>query len=193
MIESGELERLGSHENIRVNVRILTTTNCDLKGKVQSGLFRSDLFYRLNAIPISLPPLRDRDDDAVVLAHYFLKRYIKTHGKSVKEFSAEALQLLRSYPWPGNVRELEHTIENAVLLSPDGRITACDLQLRDPNSESPDMTLEEMRLSLIKKCLVRNRGNVSKSARQLGLSRKGLVYVLNKHGIKASAFRPQNT
>jgi len=193
VIESGELERLGTRRSTKADVRILATTNCNLKARVDSGRFRSDLFYRLNVIRISLPALRDRDDDAVVIAHYFLRRYVNAHGKSVQEFSPGALQLLRSYSWPGNVRKLEHTIEKAVLLSRDGRIGADDIRLSDSQPRNLSRKPTDSEMLILENRLRANRGNVSKTAREFGLSRKGLVYILKKRGIDASVFRTKSS
>jgi transcriptional regulator with GAF, ATPase, and Fis domain len=192
VVETGELERLGCRRSVKVDVRVVATTNCDLGARVRSGRFRSDLFYRLNVVPISLPPLRDRNEDIIVLAYCFLNRYTGLHQKDVQEFSPRAIELMRAYPWPGNVRELQHTIERAVLLSENGRISAVDICLPqvEPCRLSRKPTNSEM--LLLRARLRTNKGNVSKTAREFGLSRKGLTYILEKGGIKASVFRVES-
>lgn len=193
VLETGELQRLGGRSNIKVDVRIIATTNSDLRARVESGLFRSDLFYRLNVISISLPPLRHRRDDVIVLASYFLNRFVKEHRRGIQKSSPRALQLLRSYSWPGNVRELEHVIERAILLSRDGRISANDIRLSQfqPRTLSRKPTDSEM--LMLRTRLRANKGNVSKTAREFGLSRKGLMYILEKRGIDPARFRSQRT
>jgi len=121
VLQEREFERVGGTKTIKVNVRILATSNRDLNQVVANGEFRQDLYYRLNVFPINVPPLRERPDDITLLAETFLQRFARKHGMKLPGFSDSALQLLRSYPWPGNVRELQNTIERAVILSENGR------------------------------------------------------------------------
>ncbi len=116
--------RLGGMETIKVDVRIVAATNCDLREMVSDGRFREDLYYRLHVISISLPPLRERKDDIPMLAQHFLEKYTRENGKTGVELTAEAIDLLTDYDWPGNVRELENVIERAVVLTPGARIGA---------------------------------------------------------------------
>ncbi|HEX6961971.1 MAG TPA: sigma 54-interacting transcriptional regulator, partial [Lacipirellula sp.] len=116
--------RLGGMETIKVDVRIIAATNCDLRQMVEEGRFREDLFYRLHVINIYLPPLRERKDDIPLLAHHFLEKYSQENGKEGLELTAEALDLMMAYDWPGNVRELENVMERAVVLSSGSRIGA---------------------------------------------------------------------
>jgi DNA-binding NtrC family response regulator len=121
VLQEREFERVGGTKTIKVNVRILATSNRDLNQVVASGEFRQDLYYRLNVFPVYVPPLRERVDDAIVLAETFLQRFAKKHGMKLPGFSEGALEIMRGYPWPGNVRELQNTIERAVILSETGR------------------------------------------------------------------------
>ncbi|MBX3187056.1 MAG: sigma-54-dependent Fis family transcriptional regulator [Labilithrix sp.] len=116
-LQSGEVKAVGSDETSTVDVRVIAATNSDLKAEIARGNFRSDLYYRLNVITISIPPLRDRGDDVLLLAHHFLQMHAAATGRSVKRVSDEAALLLERYDWPGNVRELEHAIERAVVLA----------------------------------------------------------------------------
>ena len=121
VLQEREFERVGGTKTIKVNVRILATSNRDLMHFVEKGLFRSDLFYRLNVFPVHVPPLRERHDDILLLADAFLRRFARKHGIKVPGFSDTAAKAIMTYPWPGNVRELQNTIERAVILSEDGR------------------------------------------------------------------------
>ena len=136
VLQEKEIERLGGTLRQKVNVRIIATTNRDLKDEVKKGTFREDLFYRLNVINIELPPLRKRKEDILSIANFFAKKYSEINGKPIKEFTKETERTLLSYNWPGNVRELEHTIERAVILSKDKWITPKDLFLHGITYES---------------------------------------------------------
>jgi DNA-binding NtrC family response regulator len=130
VLQEREFERVGGTKTIKVNVRILATSNRDLTHFMERGLFRSDLYYRLNVFPIAVPPLRDRPDDIDVFSENFLRRFSRKHGLRLPGFSDHATAALRAYPWPGNVRELQNTIERAVILSEDHRpVTSAALSL----------------------------------------------------------------
>jgi len=130
VLQEREFERVGGSKTIKVNVRILATSNRDLQQFVSRGLFRSDLYYRLNVFPVEVPPLRERSDDVEPLAEAFLRRFARKHGVKLVGFTDHALAALRQYPWPGNVRELQNTIERAVILSEDHQsVTAAALNL----------------------------------------------------------------
>jgi DNA-binding NtrC family response regulator len=193
VLETGEFERVGSSRTLRVNVRIISATNTDLQKAVAEGRFREDLLYRLNTIPIHLPPLRERHADIQLLAEHFLQTHLKRYGKRIDGFLPQALDALRQYPWPGNVRELDHAIERAVLLADDGRIRVSDLGLLstaapgDPSAlNAPsldDMSLEEVEKYLIQRTLKRNGGNATKTAEDLGLSRSAFYRRLQRFGL----------
>src|SRR5271163_1344940 len=188
VLETGELERVGSSRTVRVNARVLSATNADVAVEISSGRFREDLLYRLNTIEIHVPPLRERKEDIPLLAMHFLTRYSGRYGKRVKSFDATAMQALLEHAWPGNVRELDHTVERAVLLAPDDSVRASHLGLRAPSGAggSPrleELSLEEVERVLIQKALARFSGNVSQAAAALGLSRSGLYRRLQKYGL----------
>jgi DNA-binding NtrC family response regulator len=188
ILEAGELERVGSSTTRRVDVRVLAATNADVTAEAAAGRFRQDLLFRLNTIEIHLPPLRERREDILLLAHHFLRGYAQRYRKSLSGFDPAATQVLREHPWPGNVRELDHAIERGVLLSTSPLVHAADLGLRAPTSAgSPrleEMSLDEVERHLIQRTLARNDSNVSQAAKALGLSRSALYRRLQKYGLE---------
>jgi len=188
ILEAGELERVGSSTARRVDVRVLAATNADVTTEAAAGRFRQDLLFRLNTIEIHLPPLRERREDILLLAHHFLRGYAQRYRKSLSGFDPAATQVLREHPWPGNVRELDHAIERGVLLSTSPLVHAADLGLRAPApAGSPrleEMSLDEVERHLIQRTLARNDSNVSQAAKALGLSRSALYRRLQKYGLE---------
>jgi DNA-binding NtrC family response regulator len=186
VLETGELERVGSSRTRKVDVRVISATNADLHAESSSGKFREDLLFRLNTIEIHLPPLRERREDIPPLSMHFLAQYSKRYRKTISGFEPSAMQVMLDYAWPGNVRELDHSIERGVLMSQGNTIRASDLSLRPPR-ETPhkleDMSLEDVEAFLIKKALSRYTGNVSQAAEALGLSRSALYRRLEKYGL----------
>jgi len=192
VLQTGELERVGSSKTRRVNVRILSATNADLSQEVASGHFREDLLFRINTVEIHLPPLRDRREDIPLLATHFLHPNAQRYQKLVTGFDTAAMQALLAHSWPGNVRELDHVVERAVLMSQGTQITPADLGLR-PAREAParleDMSLEDVECFLIQKALARFDGNVSRAADALGLSRSALYRRLERYGLRVSSVK----
>ena len=187
VLQMGEFQRVGSSKTRRVDVRVISATNVDIRQEVAEGRFREDLLYRLNTVEIHLPPLRDRPEDVPALALHFLKRESGKYGKKkLTGFDREALSALMEHPWPGNIRELEHTMERAVLMALGPQIHADDLGLRgrgDGAARLEEMTLEEAEKYLIQKALSRYQSNVSRAADALGLSRSALYRRLQYYGI----------
>ena len=185
VLESGEVERVGSSRVRKVDVRVLSATNADLSQECAEGRFRPDLLFRLNTVEIHLPPLRERREDIPALAGYFLARYATRYRKEIEGFDATALPALLDHLWPGNVRELEHAIERAVLMSRGHRIQAGDLNLQTakPADVIDEMSLEAVESILIRKALARHGRNVSQAAEALGLSRGALYRRMEKYGI----------
>jgi len=187
ILETGELERVGSSRTRRVDVRVLSATNADLKAETEAGRFRPDLLFRLNTIEIHLPPLRDRREDIPLLARHFLGIYSRRYRKNLTGFDAAASQLLTEYSWPGNVRELDHAVERGVLMAQPPLVAAADLGLRPARGGAAgkleDMSLEEMEAFLIRKALTRHNNNVSHAADALGLSRSALYRRMQRYGI----------
>jgi DNA-binding NtrC family response regulator len=205
VLQDGEVERLGDHRTRRVNVRLVAATNRDLQQLVREGRFRSDLYYRLNAYQIRIPPLRERREDIRPLANRFLEKYQVLHGKKLAGFTDKAKRALLSYGWPGNIRELRHTIERGVILAPhNGRVEIDHLftSWEDPAAReigldsrggldhpehgacralceaalSGAATLEQIEQLMLDAAVSRARGNLSSAARMLGLTRPQLAY-----------------
>ncbi len=187
VLETGEMERVGSSRTIRVDVRVVAATNSDLAGEVDAGRFRQDLFFRLNTIEIHLPALRERREDIPLLAEHFLARSATRYRKSIRGFEPPAMAALLGHRWPGNVRELEHAVERAVLMSGGEQIRVGDLGLRaaptSGSSSLDDLSLEEVERALIQKAMDRFGGNVSHAAEALGLSRGALYRRFKRHGL----------
>ncbi len=184
VLETGQFERVGSSKTQRVNVRIFSATNADLKEEVGAGRFRQDLLFRLNTVEICLPPLRDRRKDIPLLALHFLDRHARHYRKHLTGFEDAAMQTLLNHPWPGNIRELDHAVERAVLMAKGDPLKSDDLGLRAEQGfvqRLEDMSLEEVESFLIQKALSRCEGNVSRAADLLGLSRSALYRRLEKH------------
>ncbi|HET9741127.1 MAG TPA: sigma-54 dependent transcriptional regulator [Terriglobales bacterium] len=186
VLETGEMERVGSSKTKNVDVRVLSATNADLKAECSKGTFRPDLLFRLNTIEVHLPPLRERREDVPLLAQHFLKNYSQRYRKPVNRFDAAAMQKMLEYFWPGNVRELDHSVERAVLLAQNDSIRTSDLGLsekRESTSSMEEMSLEEVESLLIRKTLARYSGNISHAAEALGLSRSALYRRIQKYGL----------
>jgi DNA-binding NtrC family response regulator len=187
VLETGELERVGSSRTQSVDVRVLSATNAELRQECADGRFREDLLFRLNTVEIHLPPLRERREDIPALAGHFLARHAGRYRRAIQGLEPAALQMMLQYGWPGNVRELDHTIERAVLMARGERIDAADLALhsqsRPGTSNLDDMSLEAVEAILIRKALARVGGNVSHAADALGLSRGALYRRIEKYGL----------
>ncbi len=186
VLETGELERVGSSQTRRVDVRVLCATNARLDEEAKAGNFREDLLFRINTVEIHLPALRDRREDIPLLAAHFLNRNRARYRKQVIGFAPAAMQQLMQYPWPGNVRELEHTVERAVLLSRGEEIEAANLAIstsRAAATSFENMSIDEVESLLIRKVLRRCDGNISQAAEALGLSRAALYRRIEKYGI----------
>jgi DNA-binding NtrC family response regulator len=192
VLESGELQRVGGRETIRVDVRVVAATNRDLRAEVRAGRFREDLFYRLNVFHIPVPPLRERRADIPLLVEHFIGRYAERYNRSATSLSPEALAALTEHDWPGNVRELEHTIERAVLLCSGERIEAVQLPEREhapsededsdvlPTGQTLPDALQTLERNLIVTALRLEKGVQARAARRLGISRSNLNYRIQK-------------
>jgi DNA-binding NtrC family response regulator len=186
VIETGDFERVGSSKTLHANVRIISATNANLDSELAAGRFRQDLLFRLNTIEVTLPPLRDRRDDIILLANSFLRQHAENYRKQISGFDETARERLLQHRFPGNVRELDHIVERAVLMTQDRQISASDLGLTNGGGESrdlEDMSLEEVEAFLIKKALARNDGNARKAAEALGLSRSAFYRRLQQYGL----------
>ncbi|MEK6672003.1 MAG: sigma-54 dependent transcriptional regulator [Nitrospirota bacterium] len=189
-LDSGEFRRVGSNKTLKVDVRVIAATNKDLSGLIKSGEFREDLFYRLNVINITIPPLRERKEDITDLSAYFLKKYSRRTSKDINGFEQEVVDALGEYHWPGNVRELENVIERAVILCDSDRIGIDDISLpaaaASHGNEGADKSLEGIEKDYILKVLREANGNQSIASQILGIDRKTLYLKLKKYGIKTA-------
>ncbi len=185
------IERIGGREEIPVDVRIVCATHRDLREQIRAGLFREDLFYRLAEIVIDIPPLRDRDGDAVLLAHAFVQRYAKENGRGTLHLSEGALSAIESHRWPGNVRELENCLKRAVIMADGNSITAEDLGLDEGAEELAHLNLRQVREEAERRAVVRVLGrtnnNIARAAEILGVSRPSLYDMMNRYGLKREA------
>ena len=181
------IERVGGREQIEVDARVIAATNRDLKEAMKDGSFREDLYFRLGVITISLPPLRDRKGDVILLAKAFLESFTEENRKKLKGFTNQAIDAIEQYPWPGNVRELENRIKRAAIMAEGRKITPADLEMAVPQSKYENMGLKEARDMLEKEMLIRalsrNKNNLSKAALELGVSRPTLYDLLEKFEI----------
>jgi transcriptional regulator with PAS, ATPase and Fis domain len=190
VLERRVVRRLGSTKERPVLARFVAATNRDLNKMVEDGRFRADLYYRLNVLSIHLPPLRNREGDALLLAHHFVAQTERRYGLISHRFTPDAVQAILQYTWPGNVRELKHHISRTVLLSQSAEISSASLALphlpvvSDLHVGESNLTLEENEKKMIEHALQRTHGNVSEAARLLGITRMTIRYRMDKYGIR---------
>jgi two-component system response regulator AtoC len=186
VLEEKEFTRVGGNELIKVDVRVISATNKDMKKAVANGQFREDLYYRLNVVPIEVPPLRERKEDIPLLGQYFLKKFAVENQKEITGFSPEATNFLLNYEWPGNVRELENAIERAVILAKNSYIEVADLPQENPplaHSALAGKSLKEAERERILSVLNETGRNYSEAARILGISRATLHNKVKAYGL----------
>lgn len=190
-IQERTIERLGGPKEIAVDVRIICATHQNVQQLIDGGQFREDLYYRINEITVNIPPLREREGDAIVIATALLRRFSDENGKNIKGFSQEAAQLIENYQWPGNIRQLENKIKRAVIMAEENILTCGDLDL---NLDQGQVLEEEIPLNLkkvreiaetnaIKRALAYTNNHVSNTAKLLGVTRPTLYALFNKYGI----------
>lgn len=189
-LQEGTFERVGGQETLHVDTRVIAATNVDLKAAMDQSRFREDLYYRLGVLHIHLPPLRDRGEDALLMAMVFLQQAAATTCKPVRGFSAQAIDALRTHSWPGNVRELSNRVRRAVVMSEGEDITGQDLDLASEARHATD-SLDSLRVAhqrieteLLLKALTLHRGNMSRIARDLQVSRSTLYRKLRQYGLE---------
>ncbi len=181
VLQEREVRRIGENKVRKIDVRVIAATNRDLSADIKAGRFREDLYYRINVITISMPALRHRGNDIILLAQHFLDQYAARAKRQVAGFSQEAVESLLAHDWPGNVRELENTIERAVLLAKSEYLTPADLRLQNTASASSEMkTLADYERRLVERVLQEHDGNVTDAAKTLGVSRRWLHYRLKE-------------
>lgn len=185
------IERVGGRDEIPIDVRIICATHRDLKDRIREGLFREDLFYRLAEIVIEIPPLRERDGDAVLLAQAFVQRFSRENGRGVLHLSDDAVAAIEAHPWPGNVRELENCLKRAVIMADGKQISADDLGLESADADAEYLNLrhvrEEAERRAIVRVLARSNNNIARAAEILGVSRPSLYDMMNRFGLKKEA------
>ncbi|MBV5302881.1 MAG: sigma 54-interacting transcriptional regulator [Chlorobium sp.] len=198
IIQEKEFERVGGSKTIKVDVRVIAATNRNLEELIRNGLFREDLYYRLNIFPITVPPLRERKTDILLLADYFVEKYNKANHKGVRRISTTSIDMLMRYHWPGNVRELQNCMERAVILSEDNVIHGYHLpptlqtaeSSGTPYTGSLQQKLDSIEQEMIIEALKRTQGNMTRAAVQLGLSDRIMGLRIKKFNIDYRKFRP---
>lgn len=193
VLEQRQVTPVGKNESVAFDVRVISATNVSRRQLADENRFRQDLLFRLNTVELILPPLRERGDDIAEIADYYARLYSRKYHKKEKQFSAEARTAMRAYSWPGNVRALRHAIERAVILSEGDSLVAGDLQLVSADQHEPagvssgvefdDLNLERIELRTVQAALQRHRYNISKAAKELGLTRAALYRRMEKHGL----------
>jgi DNA-binding NtrC family response regulator len=186
-LQTRTITRVGSNTSVPVDIRLITATNKDLQALVAEGLFREDLLYRINTITIHLPPLREREEDILLLAEYFLKKYAAKYEKNGLKITRQAMERMLEYPWPGNVRELQHCMEKAVILAEEKVLDADHFALEGRSTGTMNVTafhtLEEMEKAMIVAAIEKEKGNMSRVARKLGITRQTLYNKMKKYGL----------
>ncbi len=187
VLENRSVTKLGTSRAVPIDIRLISATNKDLGAMIQQGLFREDLLYRINTITIKLPPLRERENDILLLADFYLRKYCAKYDKQGLKINHKASQKLLNYSWPGNVRELQHSIEKAVILADESVLGESSFNL---NNDNPDLdlnlqnsTLEEMEKAMILASIKKEKGNMSNVAKNLGITRQTLYNKLKRYEI----------
>jgi len=183
-LQNRTIERLGSNQEIHLNVRIIAASHVNLEQAVEQGRFREDLYYRLNVLRLHSPPLREREGDVTLLAHHYFDKLIGTSHRAARGFSQQAIRVMTHYAWPGNVRELVNRVGRAAIMSENRLLTPEDLGLEKRVMNGGTLTLDQARaqaeVQAIRGALRRNQNNMSAAARQLGISRATLYRVLER-------------
>jgi two-component system, NtrC family, response regulator len=186
-LQERTIERLGGRGEIPVDIRVVCATHQNLEQLIADGRFREDLYYRISEITVNIPPLRDRNGDAIVLARAILNKYTEKHNKDIRGFSAGALSAISSYAWPGNIRELENKINRAVVMADGKQLNVDDLELEDVEASDLPFNLKEVREAAESEVIIRainyTSGNISKTADLLGVTRPTLYSLMNKYGV----------
>ncbi|MBA6328743.1 PEP-CTERM-box response regulator transcription factor [Colwellia sp. MB02u-6] len=191
-LQEKNIERLGGRQEISVDVRVVCATNQNLEQMVANKTFREDLFYRVSEITLNIPPLRDRDEDVIILAQYFLQHYAIEYKRNVKGFSEDALSAIKAHKWPGNIRELQNKVKSSVIMTTGTQVTAIDLGFFDHQNKSFELSLnlrvvrEQAESIAIQKAYTLSDGNMSKAADLLGITRPTLYSLIEKYGLKVN-------
>ncbi|RZL42413.1 MAG: sigma-54-dependent Fis family transcriptional regulator, partial [Pedobacter sp.] len=188
VLQNRTVTRLGESKERKIDVRLISATNMPLNDMVAKGSFRQDLLFRINTVELILPPLRERGNDILLLANHFLQTFNNKYHKTIKAINEKAAQTLLNYKFPGNIRELQHVIERAVIMTDGFEITTDDLQLSPQkfgNNQAlqTDMPLDEMEKMMVSKAIDKHKGNISRAAAELGLTRAALYRRIEKFGL----------
>ena len=199
VLQEQSFERVGGTKSLRIDVRIIAATNCDLEDAIARGEFREDLYYRLSVIPLSLPPLRERKEDIPLLLHHFMDQFNRMRDRNLQGFSPSVLYMLMNYHWPGNVRELENLVDRVVVLRGQGIVESEDLPEKMRTMWTPsqpaatvempdegfclDMAVREFERELIPRALKKAEGVKNKAAQLLGIKRTTLIEKLKRHSL----------
>lgn len=192
-LQEKSIERLGGRQEIAVDVRVVCATNQNLEQMVADKTFREDLFYRVSEITLNIPPLRDRDEDVIILSQYFLQHYAAEYKRNVKSFSEDALSAIKAHKWPGNIRELQNKVKSSVIMTTGTQVTAIDLGFFDNQDKSFELSLnlrtvrEQAESIAIQKAYAISEGNMSKAADLLGVTRPTLYSLIEKYELKINA------
>jgi two-component system, NtrC family, response regulator HydG len=188
VLQRREITRIGANKSIAIDIRLVCATNMPIYDMVRDSEFRQDLLYRINTVEIHMPPLRERSEDIPILAEHFIDMYCKKYRKETKSIAVNTLKRLQKYSWPGNIRELQHAIERAVIMAETNTLNAEDFFFLANNSNGSDTVpdtynLEDVEKSVIQRAINKHNGNISKAAKELGLTRASLYRRLEKHGL----------
>jgi len=193
VLQEGELTRVGGNETIKVDIRYVCATNVDLQSEVQAGSFREDLYYRINVVPIMLPPLRNRGDDIKLLAEHFLEKFSGEIGRRFQGFAGSALDTAKRYAWPGNIRELRNLVERAVILSKGQFIETLDIQKRESSAPVEAATFKDVIETAEKEYLIKalknNKGSISQTAQKAGVNARTIHRKMKDYGIDKDEFK----
>ena len=191
-LQERQIERVGGREMIRVDARVIAATNKDLRAELQAGRFREDLYYRLSVVNLSIPPLRDRGEDLVLIANALLRKHAREQRRKLR-FSSEALEAMAHYRWPGNIRELDNTVQRAAIMASGQLIEVADLGIAVETATHDRPSLREARgraeRQAVVDSLIKTRGNISQAAKHLGVSRPTFHGLLDKFQVNAKEFR----
>jgi two-component system NtrC family response regulator len=190
-LQEHRIERVGGREEITVDVRVVAATNTNLEQSIREGGFREDLYYRLGVVVMSLPLLRDREGDLMLLAKAFLHKYAAENNKKIDGITPQAIRVMERHGWPGNVRELENRVQRAVIMAEGSKVTPADLELSSPQVSYEGKGLKEAREALerelIQRALDRHKGNITRTAEELCISRPTLYELMEKLEIERPA------
>ncbi len=188
-LQKREVTRIGSNQSLPIDIRLICATNMPIYEMVGESTFRQDLLYRINTVEIHLPPLRDRLDDIPLLANHFLETYNQKYRKNISKIAPNTIKKLQKYSWPGNIRELQHAIERAIImsdtevLSPDDFFFLAQKPENNNTVEADNFNLDEVEKNVIQRAVNKHNGNISKAAKELGLTRASLYRRLEKYGL----------